>query len=114
MAMSDLLKTAWAIIANVNGGDWMLQSKDWQETATRFRDAYDAAAPRGKEAWLNEVQGLMGLAFDQLEYGDAIVLCEELRVWVEDQAEKILNENECNICGDPKEECTCGPDEVPG
>lgn len=36
--LADALETAWGIIANVSGGDWDKQSKEWQNAATRWRD----------------------------------------------------------------------------
>jgi len=34
---SDML---WVVLANVSGGDWKLQSEEWQEAAIRWRDNY--------------------------------------------------------------------------
>jgi len=42
---ADLLETAWGLIANVNGGDWMGEKAEWIVAANKFRDAYNA--------WLN-------------------------------------------------------------
>lgn len=39
-ASSDLLEFAWGIIANAGGGNWTLETKDWQEAAARFRTEY--------------------------------------------------------------------------
>lgn len=35
--MSDLLNEAWAIVANVNDGDWSKQSPEWQAAANAWR-----------------------------------------------------------------------------
>lgn len=37
------LEAAWGIIANAGGGDWANETPEWQEAATRWRDAYHAA-----------------------------------------------------------------------
>jgi len=42
----DLLQTAWAVIANVSGGDWSTHSDEWRHAALRFRDRY--------HLWLDE------------------------------------------------------------
>ena len=36
----DALDFAWGIIANVSSGDWTKQTPEWQEAATKWRDAY--------------------------------------------------------------------------
>lgn len=38
----DLLEDAWGIIANAGGGNWGLESAEWQEAAARFRAHYHA------------------------------------------------------------------------
>jgi hypothetical protein len=38
--MTDLLYTAWTIIANAGGGDWAGETPDWQEAATSWRDKW--------------------------------------------------------------------------
>lgn len=35
-----LVDLAWGIIANVNNGDWSQQSKEWLESANKWRDEY--------------------------------------------------------------------------
>ena len=35
-----LVDLAWGIIANVNGGDWSSQSKEWLKSANKWRDEY--------------------------------------------------------------------------
>lgn len=44
----DLLGDAWGVIANAGGGNWLLESKEWQGAAERWRDAYHKilATPR--------------------------------------------------------------------
>lgn len=37
---ADLLEWAWGIIANAGGGNWELESPEWREAASRWRDAY--------------------------------------------------------------------------
>lgn len=34
----DALYQAWAIIANVSGGDWTKQPQEWQDAAAMWRD----------------------------------------------------------------------------
>lgn len=41
--MDDAAEMLWIVLANVSGGDWTQQSKDWQEAAARWRDYYFAA-----------------------------------------------------------------------
>ena len=36
----DMLGAAWGIIANAGGGNWLLESEEWRDAATRWRDAY--------------------------------------------------------------------------
>lgn len=44
----DLLEIAWGVIANASGGNWELQSGDWQSAAVRFRGMYhDWLSARG-------------------------------------------------------------------
>jgi hypothetical protein len=38
-----LLEIAWGVIANAHGGDWTLESKEWQDAAGRWRDQYFAS-----------------------------------------------------------------------
>lgn len=38
--MDDLLYDAWAVIANVCGGDWHKESEDWVSAAVRWRDRF--------------------------------------------------------------------------
>jgi len=35
-----LLETAWGIIANASGGNWALETPEWQAAAARWRDGY--------------------------------------------------------------------------
>jgi hypothetical protein len=39
---ADLLYDAWAVIANVSGGDWMQQSGEWGRAAAAWRDRWHA------------------------------------------------------------------------
>lgn len=36
----DMLEAAWGIIANAGGGNWKLETPEWQEAASRWRDEY--------------------------------------------------------------------------
>lgn len=36
----ELLYTAWTVIANASGGDWMKQTPEWREAAERWRDRF--------------------------------------------------------------------------
>lgn len=36
----DMLEAAWGIIANAGGGNWKLETPEWQEAAARWRDEY--------------------------------------------------------------------------
>jgi hypothetical protein len=38
--LSDAVEDAWAIIANVSGGDWDKQSPQWRAAARRWHDTY--------------------------------------------------------------------------
>ena len=42
----DLLEWAWTIIANAHGGDWGKESRDWQDAAIAWTDAYFGSLPR--------------------------------------------------------------------
>lgn len=37
----DLLETAWGVIANAGGGNWTLETAEWQQAAKRWRDVYN-------------------------------------------------------------------------
>lgn len=39
-SLADELEMAWVIIANAGGGNWDLESKDWQDAAAKWRDEY--------------------------------------------------------------------------
>ena len=41
--LRDAAEMLWVVLANVSGGDWSLQSAEWQEVAARWRDEYFAA-----------------------------------------------------------------------
>jgi hypothetical protein len=34
----------WVVLANVSGGDWSLQTKEWQQAARRWADNFHAVA----------------------------------------------------------------------
>lgn len=36
----DLLEEAWGIIANVDGGEWNEQGRDWREAARIFKEKF--------------------------------------------------------------------------
>lgn len=40
--LRDRLEFAWTILCNVSGGDWQMQTKDWQTAVGKFRDDYHA------------------------------------------------------------------------
>lgn len=40
-ALEDMLNDAWAIIANVNCGDWNMQTDEWQTAAERWRNTFN-------------------------------------------------------------------------
>lgn len=42
-SMTDAAEMLWVVLANVSGGDWTLQTLEWQEAAARWRDNYFAA-----------------------------------------------------------------------
>jgi hypothetical protein len=53
--LADAAEMLWVVLANVSGGDWKLQSEEWQDAAARWRDNYFAAVAlstpaRGEEA----------------------------------------------------------------
>lgn len=39
---TELLESAWGIIANASNGDWEKESDAWQAAALRWRDEYHA------------------------------------------------------------------------
>lgn len=41
-----LVELAWGIIANASGGNWDLESKDWQTAAAKWRDDYHHSLKR--------------------------------------------------------------------
>lgn len=45
---NDLLEFAWGIIANAGGGNWTLETLDWQSAADQFRTRYFRDYPRPK------------------------------------------------------------------
>jgi hypothetical protein len=36
----NLLEEMWGLVCNVSGGDWRLQTKEWQDAADRIRSIY--------------------------------------------------------------------------
>lgn len=40
--MANAAEMLWVVLANVSGGDWTLQSKEWQKVARRWADNYHA------------------------------------------------------------------------
>ena len=44
---SNLLMLAWGVIANAGGGDWTVETKEWQKAAAGWRDQYHS--PVGSE-----------------------------------------------------------------
>lgn len=41
--MADAAEMLWVVLANVSGGDWDKQGKEWKDAAERWRDQYFAA-----------------------------------------------------------------------
>lgn len=37
---ADSAEMLWTVVANVSGGDWSKQSKEWREAAEKWRDNY--------------------------------------------------------------------------
>lgn len=37
---ADLVEWAWTIICNAGGGNWELETPEWQAAAAKFRTAY--------------------------------------------------------------------------
>lgn len=55
--MADAAEMLWIVLANVSGGNWKLQSQEWQDAATRWRDYYfKAVAAEGAPAPPHEWQ----------------------------------------------------------
>jgi hypothetical protein len=44
--LREQLEWAGGIIANTGGGDWEKESHEWQEAATKWRDAYHGGAEK--------------------------------------------------------------------
>ena len=42
--LGNILEAAWGVIANAGGGNWEIETKDWQEAAARWRDNYHTQA----------------------------------------------------------------------
>jgi len=38
--MEDAAEMLWVVLANVSGGDWSKQTKEWQEAAAKWRDHF--------------------------------------------------------------------------
>jgi len=60
----------WTVVANVDGGDWTKQSKEWQEAAARWRDTYFKAltAEAGQEPTDEQIKKAVKKVVE--EYGD--------------------------------------------
>ena len=39
-SLIDTADFLWVVLANVSGGDWSKQSREWQEAAAKARDDY--------------------------------------------------------------------------
>lgn len=39
----DIADRLWGVVANVSGGDWMLQNQEWREAAEQARDDFHEA-----------------------------------------------------------------------
>lgn len=48
--LADAAEFLWGVVANVSGGGWGKQSKEWQEAATMARDRYFAASGMRRRA----------------------------------------------------------------
>lgn len=46
--MRDALDTAWGIIANAGGGDWMKETQEWRTAATEWRNRVLPNLARGR------------------------------------------------------------------
>lgn len=44
--LKDAGEMLWVVVANVSGGNWKLQSQEWQDAAAKWRDNYFAIAAR--------------------------------------------------------------------
>ena len=42
--MANAAEMLWAVLANVSGGNWQLQSKEWRRAAARWRNEYFRAS----------------------------------------------------------------------
>ena len=42
---ADILEWAWSVIANAGGGNWKLETPEWQEVAAKWRDEYHKLLP---------------------------------------------------------------------
>lgn len=38
--IEDAAEMLWTVVANVSEGDWTKQTKEWQESAVKWRDFY--------------------------------------------------------------------------
>ena len=54
---SDLLESAWGLIANAYGGDWDLASEasGWKDAAERWRDQYFKTIIRNREDVIDQL-----------------------------------------------------------
>ncbi len=57
----NLIELAWGIIANVSGGDWDKQTKEWKAAAIRWRDRWVAHSQKKK---------LMADRYLRVKFGD--------------------------------------------
>jgi hypothetical protein len=48
--LKDLIEIAWGIIANVSGGDWTNQSREWRFAARRWEKLAFPRKPKTKKA----------------------------------------------------------------
>lgn len=42
--MRDVAEMLWLVLANVDGGNWGAQTKEWQKAAAKYRDEFHKIA----------------------------------------------------------------------
>ncbi len=59
--MNDAAEMLWTVVANVSGGDWTLQSKEWTLAAQRWRDNYLDAIREQEEPMADDGKMIRGV-----------------------------------------------------
>lgn len=81
--MLDVMEFGWTIIANASGGNWTKETKEWQDSAARFREQYHHAlsSDYGKDYFhvreLERTKKVLEFLRDEADYADVE---EEVRV----------------------------------